>query len=437
MKITVGKESVVCRGPAMEETHWGIYQFPLLYRLRDGRLVAQVHVNYDMATSYGLPKKYYVSEDGGRTWHDAPDSVRDLCGTRLPSGDELFLDEEKALILKAADVPREKITVDTLPKDGIEYSVDGKIPRPVGGMFDIFGQRHSLFLYDTLPAGICEKGFPVYRRKQGRGKPQRETAALDWPNFTVSGYRTLDGKSFVMTRPFCYGRIRIAPDDSVWLTHYSNYCAANPVNGAFIGHSIAIYLRSTDNAHTFQYMSHLEFVKNSDENPMAYLSGGFCEPDIAFQPDGSIITLLRTTNVCDSGPEWNPSYFARSEDGGRTWSRPVIFDSIGVLPKLVALRCGVTLAAYGRPGIYVRKSEDPAGIIWDDPIEVMPGSDRSGLANYPPARPNFHQYAGSCCNVDLIPLSDCEALLAYSDFYYPDETGFKRKTILVRHITVS
>lgn len=178
MKITVGKESVVCRGPAMEETHWGIYQFPLLYRLRDGRLVAQVHVNYNMATSYGLPKKYYVSEDGGRTWHDAPDSVRDLCGTRLPSGDELFLDEEKALILKAEDVPKEKITVDTLPKDGIEYSVDGKMPRPIGGMFDIFGQRHSLFYMIRCRQVYAKREFPY--TGENRAVENRSVKRLRW-----------------------------------------------------------------------------------------------------------------------------------------------------------------------------------------------------------------------------------------------------------------
>ena len=36
----------------------------------------------------------------------------------------------------------------------------------------------------------------------------------------------------------------------------------------------------------------------------------------------------------------------------------------------------------------------------------------------------------------MVALDDCSALLFYSDFYYPDEDGIKRKTILCRKITV-
>ena len=97
------------------------------------------------------------------------------------------------------------------------------------------------------------------------------------------------------------------------------------------------------------------------------------------------------------------------------------------------------MAAYGRPGIYIRGTSDPSGVEWEEPIEIMTPEDRSSLMNNPPERPDFHQWAGSCCNVDLKPIDKNHAILAYSDFYYPDQSGRtdkKLKTILTRIITV-
>ena len=67
----------------------------------------------------------------------------------------------------------------------------------------------------------------------------------------------------------------------------------------------------------------------------------------------------------------------------------------------------------------------------------MTADDRSGLANVPPEKPNFHQWAGSCCNCTILPLADNKALLTYSDFYTPDENGIKRKAIKTIEITAT
>ena len=66
----------------------------------------------------------------------------------------------------------------------------------------------------------------------------------------------------------------------------------------------------------------------------------------------------------------------------------------------------------------------------------MEDTNRSILANEVPERANFWQYAGSCCNCSILPIAENKALLAYSDFYYPDEKGIKRKSILTVEITV-
>ena len=116
-----------------------------------------------------------------------------------------------------------------------------------------------------------------------------------------------------------------------------------------------------------------------------------------------------------------PSYFARSTDHGKTWSKPAIFDQVGVLPQLLPFRCGVTLASYGRPGVYLRASADETGLCWEDPIDLgVPKISR-----------------GSCCYTSMIALDDTGALVAYSHFQYPDSDGIPKKTLLIRKIRVT
>ena len=96
----------------------------------------------------------------------------------------------------------------------------------------------------------------------------------------------------------------------------------------------------------------------------------------------------------------------------------------------------MTLLSYARPGIFVRGCYSDRPLAWSDPVTVMTPEDRSSLANVPIATPSFHQWDGADNNPELLMLDDHSALIFYSDFYYPDESGVKRKTILCRKITV-
>ena len=131
------------------------------------------------------------------------------------------------------------------------------------------------------------------------------------------------------------------------------------------------------------------------------------------------------------------SYVHFSNDNGKTWSKPKYFQKTGALPLLLRLDCGVTLAVITRPGIFIYASTDD-GNTWEKCAEVMTDGDRSTLANQPPKRPNFHQWAGSCCNTDIYALSANRALLVYSDFYTPDamDNGVKKKAIKTVEIAV-
>ena len=118
---------------------------------------------------------------------------------------------------------------------------------------------------------------------------------------------------------------------------------------------------------------------------------------------------------------------------GKTWSKLEKFADTGIFPRLVTLPSGATLLCYARPGMYVAITED--GYEWDKFTLIEP-KDRSHLANEPIENPTWHQWDGACGNPALIPIDENSAMIFYGDFYYPDENGVKRKTILCRKLTV-
>jgi hypothetical protein len=119
-----------------------------------------------------------------------------------------------------------------------------------------------------------------------------------------------------------------------------------------------------------------------------------------------------------------PFYIVRSHDRGVTWEEPELFDDRGVWPQLLSLECGVTLATYGRPGFFLRATQDPACVKWEDRIELI-HTPQTGKAPL-----------NTCSYSDLIALDDRTAGLVYTDFSVRDENGVPRKTVLFRTITV-
>ena len=454
MKISLSEKVMIAQGPVynIEDADcWGPFQFPRAYLLEKGKIACSLYNAQE--TEFGSKRIYFISEDNGATWKKAPFDIQNSCGVLLPNGDRLFEPEESSAVIDADFIPWGYYCSTIIPGQepekgliyrgkprsffgfGAEWKESETMPRPYAMSYNQYGQQVRLYLHDTLPKGLIKKALPYYRLKKGGTKQVKEySSLLDWDYFFATCLVSND--KLVFAPSSATGRLRLAPDGSLW-TATSNYnkLAINPTNGAVIPSLVSFFLRSDDNGKSFRLVSFLEHIRNSSEEPE--LSAGFLEPDIAFLPDGSIFALLRTTE-CTSMPchEYAPLYCARSTDNGKTWSKPVRFADSGVLPKLCALKCGATLAAYARMGTYVRKTDDPSGRVWDDPVEIQPATDRAPLGNNPHAAKFTQEYSGSCCNVDLIALSDNQAMLFYTDFYYPDENGIKRKTLFAQKITV-
>ena len=68
MKLVISDPVVVVAGPESATTDWGVYQFPDIERLSDGRLMIAFADSSDTIDAYGAERGCYVSGDEGKTW---------------------------------------------------------------------------------------------------------------------------------------------------------------------------------------------------------------------------------------------------------------------------------------------------------------------------------------------------------------------------------
>lgn len=392
MKLRFSEPVVVAMGPDSRTAGWGVYQFPSIQLMDDGRLVYTFSASADSETAYGSEPACRVSSDGGKIW--TPACVSDFAGQlglKLPNGD----------VLKHYTGP-------SIPLEGL------KLPKPIGPTTWL---GHTIYSADEID--FCDRSWSFIRANSEHPEGVRELATVNQPYFMM---RSCHG---VFVPPSPRGSMVLAPDGTIWLPHY--YLAGtNPNNGGYIPYLCNYLFKSTDNGHTWNLVSWLPYIPDTDEDPDAFAYEGFGENYMTFAPDGSMVRLIRTDGCY---PRMGPLYITRSTDGGSTWSKPEKFDDRGVKPKLLTLECGVTLASYGRPGLRVRATDDPACIEWDDPIELIHSSGK-------PDAPGSVYERGTCSYTSLIALDDRTAALAYSDFRVTDAEGVPHKSLMFCTITI-
>ncbi|MSP12498.1 MAG: exo-alpha-sialidase [Chloroflexi bacterium] len=388
--ITLSQPVTVALAPP-EVQDWGPYQFPGLARLPDGRMQVSFHVEADSATAYGLPPARAISTDTGKTWTLQP---REVLGSgtalswgssplHLPNGDWLSVKQLR---------PQ--------PAAGL------KLPAQPAGMARNYRFRYPCYRVEDLPPE-CTAGWMLYRRPAGQTQWVEEQATV-----TIPGEVRCVAEELLVF-PWFY-EMFLAPDGAVWAVNHNCRIAA----GQFQEQSAMVVLRSTDGGRSFAFWSEIPYTPDAAADPQAANRDGFTEPTVCFMPNGSVFCLLRTTD----GEGVGPMYWARSTDNGQTWSRPAIFDDLGVWPQMLALKNGVTLAVYGRPGLYVRATPDPAGLHWEKRVTVV--------------EPDPKQRE-TCAYAALLPLNDHTALLAYSNFNLRNAAGQRCKGIQVRQVAVS
>ena len=429
MKLVLGEEKVIVRGIRPEEKLWGPYQFPLPYRL-DDRLVVSVHVEDDTIVASGNPTRWFESLDDGETWRETSPVIAAQCGLKLPNGDRLYFPVEGGINLKEYHFPDYSML--TPDYDFSKQAQEGTMPIQDGVTAWWNGDVIRAYKAERLPPSLCEKVWRVQRIPAGQTNAVEETVPVNWPYLTRVVFNRPGGNLMKPINP--RGVAKLGPDGNIYITAFSGEGHLNPENGQYSPYYSAELFRSDDQGHSFYRLAHMEYEADGKKYP--YQSGGFSDSDIAFMDDGSMVWFLRSAWMGSTGYEWAPMYMTRSTDGGKTWTRPEVFAKTGILPRLCQLKCGVTLLCYARPGVFLQACPTGEPLNWTEPLVVMTPDDRSHLANIPIKKPSFHEWDGACNNPELIPLNDNTALLVYSDFYYPDEQGIKRKTILCRKITV-
>ena len=401
MKLRISEPTMISMGPDSRTAGWGPYQFPELQVLDDGRLYCVFNDRPDSEVAYGTERPCFVSADMGQTWERVKESDYDLqYGLIIANGDTLRFDEQATIALESIDLSR--------------YDKTGKVGH-------IERKEQTFYRVDELSRDLCPDTWISHRVKKGEKEAILEPVKMNWPNQLTRATRGV----LVPPQPQC--RLRMGPDGRLWMPHYA--ISLDPVTGEFRSHLANLLFCSEDNGYSWELMHYLPFFpKNETEDRYE----GFGENDIGFAPDGSLFRVIRTSGLYPRTKEpcfYGPTYIVHSNDGGNTWTDPEYFDDRGVWPTLLTLDCGVTLCGYGRPGFFIRATDDPSCQKWEDRIEIV-HSDGGPEPFYGCV---FHKATCSYC--DLKALDDHTAALVYSDFTIL-ENEIPRKCMMYRTITV-
>jgi len=230
----------------------------------------------------------------------------------------------------------------------------------------------------------------------------RESATLDLPNGLLwkRGKEAL-ANLFIESKP-----ITARDDGSVIVADFRN--AVRLTDGSTPTRRGVVILQSTDRGRTWRLRGYVAY------HPTIM----YGEPFLAYAPNGDLLCTLRTTGEAGN----TPMYIARSRDHGRTWSAPEQMDTLGVFPAIAVLGCGVTAVSFGRPGMWMRFSDDPACRAWGERVTLV--------------EPGEKDYENTCGYSSIEPLDDRRFLIAYTDFNHIDTDGRNRKAILTRQVSI-
>ena len=376
VNLKLGDPVVIAQTPPLpaDRDNWGICQFPTVELLGGGMLHCEYHIGKDSALAYGKPKGHAISTNGGASWSECGNP-----GGGVPISDGRYLRYKIESSLQLSDI---------------------ELPDKPDDSLVCYGWKRDIYKAEKLSGEFRRFPFEITWNDGTVRTVRKKIGVPDMAVFTSEG---------VLPRPmFC--RIRKAPGGRIWAIGYPYFLIQG--QNAAVG---ALFCVSDDDGENFSYLSRILYKPDPIADYYYRVRGGFGEPDVCFLPDGSAFCLLRTTD----GNGIGPTYYAKSFDGGKTWSEPEVFDNNGVWPCLCTLKNGVTLASYGRPGLFLRATADDSGLDWDDRIELIP--------------PSYYQ-TDTCSYSEIVPTRENEAYIVYSDFNYPNADGVKVKTILGRKI---
>ncbi len=408
---------------------WGYYQFPDMWRIAGGEIRLCVNVGPDSALGRHDPSIWFASNSPGRRWRQIRREQVDLTPDihALPDGRQVKIGSQRYVYHWSAYGPGNRWRRIFLRQLDIKPTF--------GPWFDDYGQCEQV-AYRMGDIAASARRFALAVQPAPDEPWQKTTGIVDVPDLLVRAtvrakawfdkdradiWQEVD-PSFALPIPV---RVTVLPDGTM-LTAISGQ---NP-RVTDRRYDQVICLASADAGQTWRQCGTI-----ADDTGQTTHGYGAGEQEIALMPDGDLLCVMRTQMSAHK----EDSHFlaaARSSDGGATWTRPSKIAEFSVTPHLLALKNGKVAVVYGRPGVYVRTSDD-GGRSWGPSVAVV-GPDEEDLRSQPAETWFDHgQLAYTCANTDVVLSGPDRFLLAYSDFQHPSPYGGRRKAILIREIIVA
>jgi len=382
VQITFGEPVVIAQSDIEPKgRHWGPYQFPFVRVNEKGEWICSFNVVEDAASGYGKPCGYAKSTDQGKTWILQDPSA--ATGLLLPNGDRIRQKSQFA-------IPIDQVPLPAQPNDRVR----------------IYTRYLDIYAPSDVPSELSS--WYLERQRAGSDVWETERYDMDVPDLALTATQGL----------FPYLSVthyRLDPKGRLWHISYPYF-----FDGTHPARSRPLFGISEDNGHTFRYVGDIPYHPIPECDEACEERNGYSEPDMTWLPDGSLMTLLRTTDGAGKNKGVGPMHASYSQDDGKTWSTPEFFDDLGVYPNLLTLKNGVTVVTYGRPGLFIRATADPAGKNWDDRITII---------KHIPEPPDTSR-VDTCSYTTLLPLDDNSFYMVYSDFQHPNAQGIPVKTIM-------
>ena len=387
-KIILGEPVLVAQ--AEKEEKWGFFQFPILGRALDGRLIMSWQMKADTHLTYGKGHRgKMMSLDEGKTW--------------MPLDKGYVFKYRASKVLEMQDGNTMIITTPAA-KDIKSYT---SFPNP---LYKDKSMKMDFFLESELPEDL-RGAYLTIQDRQGKviSNIHSEVEDPELLRYSIGGLIPIKW----------FGDIKELKDGSLIAGIYPS-CYKNNTNE--LPKSDITFYKSTDGGYHWSAIGRIPFKieKLRDKSRQYDRYQGFSESTFEILEDSTFFCVIRTGYN-------TPLYRSYSYDRGRHWTKPEAFTSNGVKPQLLSLDNGVMVMASGRPGLQLRFCLDGDGKVWTEPVEMLPFMEKNG---------KYDMWDVSCGYINILPVDSNSFYIAYSDFRTKNKYGIYRKSIMFRKIMV-
>jgi len=429
--MKLGEPTVVAVGPP-EMTgpeSWGFFQFPDMWRGKDGSLYLVINVGADSLAGRHEPSLFFVSRNGGRSWDpiqfeqvDCSPAILDL-----PDGRQVAFGDCRHIYHFHAIAPE---GLGQMPRLS---ALDLGMEPAMGPFLSSYKVAYQCcYRYGDVPED--KRHFPVWQRASADMPWERRAGRIEMDDLLLramvrSGWDDDEGNftwkefghEFKVPVPNWPNRLAALPGGTIlWALEGQDPQVCDSQCWQ------VMCMASEDGGCTWRLRGMI-----ADDRSAATWGCGAGEQSLALMPNGDLFCVMRT-KMSNEMQDTHHLAAARSTDGGRSWVTVPPISEFSVTPFLVPLENGVVALLYGRPGVHVRVSTD-SGMSWSESMPVVGPSEAEltamPLADWWKVRHDF-----SCANLDVVVSGPDRLLVAYSDFQHENADHRTCKAIKAREI---